>query len=217
MRLVADAPISSGLARLYVAVLPGFCTAAVAWQSLTDPSLLPYAAIGVLVTGRLARIAVVVGPDAVVVRNPFRSYRIPYATVWEVGVEREVHLGNDHHPFVSASYLTLSTETGEVPLLATRWLPGGELEALRGRLVASAKAAEAAEPHDEVDRRPPFERVRDVLGDAVGWHRHLDDDADELAEILRERPLTEQDLDDVLNDSGPGLVDRLNEAGRRRP
>jgi hypothetical protein len=140
---------------------------------------------------------------------------VPYAVIYDA--ERTWHTFSTHETkerFFGAWLLTLHREFDSLDVMATMWLPPRQLSRLR-RLIRgrAAKARRAAAEADVLDPSPPYPAVRKALRAAAGGYPLLDSDADDLADVLRERPLTLDDLGDVLDEHYDGLLERLNAAG----
>jgi hypothetical protein len=224
MRRMPEQTWASRRIRLLRALLPaaGAVTAVVlAVRSAVDPEpgaafnpgwvFAAFAVAAVALTVRARRVAVTLGPDAVVVRNPIRTYTVPYA---EIDAVRDGWLDlvsqTAAHLYGSRVVTLLATDrwTSEVTVEATAWLPAPEYDVLRAELTARVREHRGTTPADsDTDTRPPYAAVLRLLEDldpegygATATRDSYELEADELATVLRSRRVTADDVTELWRD-----------------
>jgi len=186
-----------------------------------DPVLLLPAAGFAAFAARCASILLRLDPEAVVVRNPLRTYRVPYGSVSMVDETWWEFVGKGKRHVVGSPVLRLRVDGRWTPVevRATAFLPRRERQSARARLTDLVRAARLAGDREgaDLDMRPPYDAALDLLvaADPDGLVRPdlavlYTQDASDVAAILRERPLTGEDLGDLWDDPPAGLLARLN-------
>jgi hypothetical protein len=205
--------------RLYYALplaLPGL--GAVVVGLVADGDLV-VAAVGLVLLAvalRAERTTLVLEADHALVRNPYRTYRLPYGTIEHITEETLSVLGSDERPWVGTRRLHVETTDRDVVVEATGWLPASERKAIRGTLLRYARThASAAE---DLDTREPYAAVLRVLEDADpnpaleretrGGYREA---AEEIAAYLRDDPVGADEVAEILDaEPDEALTRRLN-------
>lgn len=164
------------------------------------------AALPLLYAWRATRIGLALHADHAEVVTALRTRRIPYASVESVDLDED---GN----------VCVVTDDDIVLVTSTAGVDRARLKEVRKRFVSYIKAVRPAEVEDELDERPPYDAVLRLLEheDPLGVVESGEPDgylyeAEELADVLRERPLTADDLSEILEVQDDVLLDRLNAA-----
>lgn len=182
------------------------------------PRSLPVAAVGAVFVAlgvRGLRVALVLEADHALVRNPLRTYRVPYAEIDRVEEDALVLLGSEAHPWLGTSRLALDSVIVE----ATGWLPDAERVAVREEVLRLARSQ--IPPEEALDTSAPFPAVLRLLEQAdpnpalvVGSRDGYGEVAEELAAALREgETLDPNDVAEFIGmeDDATDLTRRLNE------
>jgi hypothetical protein len=202
-------------ARLYYAGPPLAFGAAglVAGLAQRDLRVAGIGAIAFAYGVRRLRLSLVLDTAHAVVRNPWRTYRVPYGDIERIEEDRLVVLGTEQRPWLSTPRLRLETVDDSISVEATGWLPAAERAAIRDALVQLARGGAAAAL--DADTRPPYDAVLRLLESAdpnpalVGYA----DAADEIADYLRDGdPLAADEVADILGiEDAADLTRRLDE------